>query len=72
MKEKEMKIVSGDFAEASLLHQEQKEAEKKFKSFNPTLPLLTAFETATTASSWPITLLCSVFSRFFSLLSGCI
>ena len=30
MKEKEMKIVSGDFAEASLLHQEQKEAEKKF------------------------------------------
>lgn len=30
MKEKEMRIVSGDFAEASLLHQEQKEAEKKF------------------------------------------
>ncbi len=30
MKEKEMKIVSGEFEEASLLHQEQKEAEKKF------------------------------------------
>ena len=35
-----------------------------FGSLRPTRPLLMALETAVTASSWAITLLCRVFSRF--------
>ena len=38
-----------------------------FGSFNPNLPLLIAFATASTASFWPITLLCSSVSKFLSL-----
>ena len=38
----------------------------RFGSFNPTLPLLIAFATASTASFCPITLWCNVFSKFFN------
>ena len=38
----------------------------RFGSFNPTLPLLIAFATASTASFCPITLSCNDFSRFFN------
>ena len=38
-----------------------------FGAFKPTLLLLIAFATASTASFCPITLLCNVFSRFFNL-----
>ena len=42
-------------------------------SFSPTLPLLIAFETASTASFCPITLLCRTFSKFFNLsFSSCV
>ena len=37
-----------------------------FGSFSPTLPLLIAFATASTASFCPITLACKFFSRFFN------
>ena len=44
-----------------------------FGSFSPTLPLLIALLTASTASFWPITLLCNVSSRCFSLsFSSCV
>ena len=56
----------------------RKEPIGLFGSFRPTLPLLTAFARAFTASSWPMTLFSSVFSNFpslavsvsFSLLNG--
>ena len=43
----------------------RKEPIGRFGSLSPTLPRFTARVTALTASSWPITLLWSTFSRFF-------
>ena len=44
----------------------RKEPMGRFGSFRPTRPLRMALATAVTASSWPMTRLCSVFSSFNS------